>query len=530
MDSCVAEYGEKEVNLMNRVKTAIIDIGSNTIRLVLYKYDKKEGLHEFGNIKTVARLRTYLLPSGEMSEEGIRLLSQTLLSFKQILADYEVTNILAAATAAIRQAINKDEIVERMKKETGIELDILSEEEEAYFGFLAVVNSMDTPSAVTIDIGGGSTEITLFKNKKLQKTYSFPFGTVSLKQKFVGGSVINEEERQALHAYVREQFETLGWIREVGLPIIAIGGSARNVAQIHQQQIDYPISGVHHYEMHKPDLLALKRNLGKMTFEQLKQLDGLSTDRADIIVPALEVFTTLMDVVGTDSFQLSKKGLREGLIINKVLQEDAKAFDKYNVFAENAKRFAFEYGRSEEEMNTLHRLSGQLYRECCDLELFTYQEEDLKLIQRAAKVFSIGEYIELDSSSQHTFYLLSNQSIAGMNHIGRIKLALLASYKNRDYFRRFSAPFETWLTREEWKKLREFGALLKFVYALNVSKRNVTRQVTVEMADGVIHVNIIVKGSAIAEIYQAEKTKKHIERVFKREVQIHFKEERWKEV
>lgn len=136
---------------------------------MLYKYDKNEGLHEFGNIKTAARLRTYLLPSGEMSEEGIRLLSQTLLSFKQILEDYGVTDILAAATAAVRQAVNRDEVVERMKRETGIELDILSEEEEAYFGFLAVVNSMDTPSAVTIDIGGGSTEITLFKNKKLQK-------------------------------------------------------------------------------------------------------------------------------------------------------------------------------------------------------------------------------------------------------------------------------------------------------------------------------------------------------------------------
>ena len=179
-------------------------------------------------------------------------------------------------------------------------------------------------------------------------------------------------------------------------------------------------------------------------------------------------------------------------------------------------------------MATLHQLSGQLYRECCDLELFSYKEENLKLIQRAAKVFAIGEYIELDSSSQHTFYLLSNQSIAGMNHIDRIKLALLASYKNKDYFRRFSAPFQSWLTREELKNLKDFGALLKFVYALNVSKRNVAKQVTLEMVDGVIQIHVVVKGSAIAEIYEAERTKKHIERVFKREVQIHFKEERWK--
>ena len=117
---------------MTGLKTAIIDIGSNTIRLVLYAYSEKEGLHEFGNIKTVARLRTYLLSSGEMSEEGIQVLADTLNSFRHILADYQVTDIKAVATAAVRQAINNEEIIMRMKKETGITIDILSGEEEAY--------------------------------------------------------------------------------------------------------------------------------------------------------------------------------------------------------------------------------------------------------------------------------------------------------------------------------------------------------------------------------------------------------------
>ena len=519
---------KKEVNRMQKLKTAIIDIGSNTVRLVMYQYDKDEGLHEFGNMKTVARLRTHLLPSGEMSEEGMRTLSETLVSFKQILEDYGVTDIQTVATAAVRQASNNERIVEKMKEDSGIKIDILSEEEEAYFGFLAVVNSMDTPSAVTIEIGGGATEITLFKNKKLLKTHSFPFGTVSLKQKFVKGAIMDDEERKLLHAYVKQQFETLSWIRDVNLPIVAIGGSARNVAQVHQQQVDYPISGVHQYEMHQDDLMELKKDLGSMTFEQLKQLDGLSSDRADIIVPAIEVFTTLMAVVGTTSFQLSKKGLREGLIIDRVLQGDAEAFDKYNVFAENARRLAFQYGRSEEETKTLASLSKQFYVECCNLELFPFHEEDLELIQRAAKVFSLGEYIELDSSSQHTFYLLANQSIAGMNHVNRVKLALLASYKNRDYFRRFAAPFMSWFTREELKKLRDFGALLKFIYGLNVSKRNVVKKIELELVQDRIHIHIVTKDRAVAEVYQAERTKKHIERVFKRQVVIHFEEERWK--
>lgn len=511
---------------MKKIKTAIIDIGSNTIRLVLYSYNKNEGLKEFGNIKTVARLRTYLLPNGEMSEDGIQLLAETLKSFRLILADYNVTDVKAAATAAVRQAINNEEIIARMKEETGIIIDILTEEEEAYYGFVAVAHSMDTPSAVTIDIGGGSTEITLFINKKLQKTISFPFGTVSLKQKFVNGTIINKGEREKLREFVKEQFASLKWIADAGLPIIAIGGSARNIAQIHQQKIGYPLSGVHQYEMKLSDLQQLCDYLSEFSYEGLKQLDGLSSDRADIIVPALEVFIALMSTVSTNLFQISKKGLREGLIISRVLQGNPQAYDKYNVFEESGRQLALAYGRTEVEVQTLESLTEQFYRGCSNLQLFDYSEADLQLLKKAAKVYAIGEYIELDSYSQHTFYLISNQSIPGMSHINRVKLALLASYKNRDYFLRFSQQFDSWISKEDFKKLRDFGAILKFVYALNMTKRNVVKNIAIEKVSNQFHIKILTSERAIAEIAQAEKQKKHIERVFKSEVNLKFKEER----
>ncbi len=507
---------------VERVKTAIIDIGSNTIRLVLYKYNKQEGLHEFGNIKKVARLRSYIQENGEMSEQGIQVLADTLTSFKKILDDFEVNDIKTAATAAVRQAKNNMEIIKRMEEQTGISIDLLSEEEEAYFGFVAIAHSMDTPSAVTIDIGGGSTEITLFKNKKLQKTISFPFGTVSLKQRFVSGDIINEDEKKLLRQYVKKQFDNLEWIKNVQLPVIAIGGSARNIAQIHQHLINYPISGVHQYEMTNNHLTELSNYLGGMTFEQLKQLDGLSSDRADIIGIALEVFRVLMSQVDATFFQISKKGLREGLIINRVLQSDPEAFDKYNVFDENAKRITFKYGRSEEECKMLSSLSEQLYKECCTLNCFSFNEKHLDLIKKAAQVYLIGEYIELDSSNQHTFYLIANQSIAGMNHVDRVKLALLASYKNKDYFRRFSAPFTAWIDREELKLLKDYGAILKFVYSLNVSKRNVVKSVKLEKLHDTILVNVKADNLPMAEIYQSERQKKYIERILKKTVQIQF--------
>lgn len=509
---------------MNELKTAIIDIGSNTVRLVLYRYEKEEGLREIGNIKTVARLRTYLQPSGEMSEEGIKILTETLLTYKAILDDYEVTDVKAAATAAIRQATNREEILTLMKKQTGIQIELLTEEEEAYYGFVAVAHSIGTKSAVTIDIGGGSTEITVFENKELQQSHSFPFGTVSLKQRFVKGEIMNGSEKKELIAFVKEQFKSLPWIQNIGLPIIAIGGSARNVAQIHQQKHAYPIASVHGYEMTQGNLDELSVFLNNLSFHDLKQLDGLSTDRADIIVPALEVFNALMEIVGSGLFQITKKGLREGLVIQRILQTDKSAFDKYNVFEGNAKRFARQYGRSEEEADYLRHLTDQLYRECCHFGFLQHHPKDLHLLAKAARVFNIGEYIELSSASQHTFYLIANQSIDGLSHKERVKLALLASYKNKDYYQRFAAPFTEWMSREEYRKIRDFGAFLKFVYALNVSKRKIVKTIKMQTKEDYVQLSIYVKNNAAAEKYQANRQKKHLERALKIPIKINFVE------
>lgn len=519
----------KEVNNLDVLKTAIIDIGSNTIRLVLYHYDKEEGLREFGNIKTVARLRTYIQPSGEMSEEGIQVLTDTLLTFKAMLDDFEIVDVKAVATAAMRQAINRERILALMKERTGIQIELLTGEEEAYYGYMAVAYSMGTPSAITIDIGGGSTEITLFKDKQLQQTHSFPFGTVSLKQLFVKGDILNSSERKELITFVKEQLLSLPWIRDIKLPIIGIGGSARNVAQIHQQQREYPIASVHGYEIPKQELKDLRYYLDNMSYDELKQLDGLSTDRADIIEPALEVFCVLMEVVQSEVFQLTKKGLREGLVLQRILNSDKEAFDKYNVFEGNVRRLARQYGRSEIEMDYLKDLANQLYRACCRLNYLTFNEEDMQLLSKAAKVFNIGEYIELSSASQHSFYLIANQSIGGLNHKERVQLALLASYKNKDYYQRFASPFSGWFSREEYRKIRDFGAVLKFVYALNVSKRNIVHGLEMHKENDFARLDIFVKKNGVAEKYQAERHKKHLERVLKTTIKINFIEEGWKQ-
>lgn len=509
---------------MSVQKLAIIDIGSNTIRLVIYHFSLNSGLKEVTNIKSVARLRTQINEEGILSEEGINSLQKLLQSFKEMLVDYGVTNVRAVATASIRQAKNGGAVIEQMLKETGIEIELLSEDEEAYYGYFAVANTTSTPSAVTIDMGGGSTEITYFKDKKLQNSISLPFGSVSLKQQFMAGDTMTKKEHQEVYKFAQQQFKNVKWLSNLDIPVVGIGGSARNMAKMDMTRKKYPLTGVHQYRMSKKDFEEINEELSNLTYNELKKLDGLSSDRADIITPVAEVFNALMDVVGSRKFQFSRKGLREGLVISDILKIYPNAFDLEDVFQSSAAYLALEFGKSEGQIMHHANLAELFYKELCEVGIWTYSEEEVAILRQGAKVFLIGEYLEVDAVNHHTFYLLSNRSINGLNHKERVRLALLASYKNKDYFYNFLKPFTEWFSKEEVQMLIRLGSLLKLIYALDASKRGIVTKIELEFdkEKETIYLTNTTKGNPLAESYQGNRQKKHFERVIKKDVILYF--------
>lgn len=158
------------------------------------------------------------------------------------------------------------------------------------------MNSTSFSEGITVDIGGGSTEVTYFRNREILEYHSFPFGALSLKQ-FIKEDIPTEEELEKIRTYLEYQFRTLPWLIDKKLPLIAIGGSARNLVKIHQNLICYPIAGVHLYKMKEEDIKNVKEELEALSFIELQKLEGLAKDRADTIVPAVEVFHTLVNVI-----------------------------------------------------------------------------------------------------------------------------------------------------------------------------------------------------------------------------------------
>ncbi|SDH48774.1 exopolyphosphatase / guanosine-5'-triphosphate,3'-diphosphate pyrophosphatase [Alteribacillus persepolensis] len=506
-------------------KVAVIDIGSNSIRLVIHELDAKRGAREIHNLKKSARLSNYIDEHNCLTTEGFTILLQSLQQLEEVIEYHQVKNVKAVATAAIRNASNREKILSYIHKETSLTVRVLTEAEEARYGYLAVVNSTYVTDGITIDIGGGSTEITLFQNRELLYSHSFPFGALTLKKQFFPDSEPEKNDIQQLLTFIHQQFAALPWLKQTAnLPVVGIGGSARNMSLVHQAQMNYALSGLHQYTMTPQDVKATLALFEKLSLKEREELDGLSKDRADVIIPAAAVIYQLIDYVHANYFLMSHKGLRDGLLFEEVLRDTSQQYFP-SVAEESFFQLSREFEINEHDVKAVGAIAGSLYQSLVPyLPSSLKKENNLYLLEQSARVLYMGEFINHEASSQHTFYVLTNRSIDGISHQNRLALASIASFKSKSWFKRLIRPFRSMLTKQELKRYELLGSILKLSYSLDRTKRRVVEHIAVEKQNRGLSVYIYCRNhvSFHFEELKSKKYKKHIEKVIKKPVHLYF--------
>ncbi|WP_257985209.1 Ppx/GppA phosphatase family protein [Bacillus sp. T33-2] len=502
-------------------KLAVIDIGSNTIRLTVYNYKAKSILKEIENIKVSARLQSYLDSDQMLTSEGLNILLDSLAVFKEIVSLHKVTSIKVFATAAIRKAKNQLEIKQVIHEKTGFSVEVLPGQSEAYYGFLGVINSTYLKDGVTIDIGGGSTEITLFLNRKMVHAHSFPFGVISLKQQFIKGQTPSIEELDRLSAYLMTKFQEIDWLIDCQLPIIGIGGSARNLAKMDQAGRNYPIDSIHQYEINLNDIVAVKEKLSSLSFEEIQRVEGLSKERSDIIIPAIEVFLSMYRIVNAPFFQFSQKGIRDGILYEKLLNDGAED-ENQEPLEKSLYQLAFEHDVDVDKRSQTVKTAEMIFNAIRESDVCELNGNELIDLRNAGSIYKLGEFFDRDSAGSHTFYLLSNRSLDGISHRDRIKLALLAAYHSKNSFKENIKPFKEWYTNEEKQKIKLLGAILKFSFILSSTKREIIQDIRFSEGKDMVAMEIYCNKSWQVEQQAASKQVKHLEHALGKNITLHF--------
>jgi len=297
---------------------AVIDLGSNSVRMSINKVEgEKWAVVE--RLRETVRLSEGMEKDNFLKEEAIKRVIDALIKFCEIAKAYKCVSIAAIATAAVRNAANKEMFLSRVKEATGIDFKVISGEEEAYYAFLALRETQGVKNGIILDTGGGSTELTLVKNGEMLKTVSLPLGAVVLTERMAHSS------ESQLYRYVASHVGAVNWIDECGsLPVFATGGSARTLAMLCKKK-PLTIKEIDGLKLTYRHVAQMYQKIFNTPLKSRADIPGMDKERADIILAGLTPLKVLMDMTGSPEMTVCNSGVKEGVFFRLLDEMKKKA-------------------------------------------------------------------------------------------------------------------------------------------------------------------------------------------------------------
>lgn len=300
------------------MKYAIIDIGSNSIRLTVYRHDEEDGqVYIQFKDKVMAGLAGYV-EDGDLSEKGIRKACDALKIYRKVLGNLAIENIYPFATASLRNIGNAREVLARIKSETGFEVDIISGEEEARLDFIGATKVVNIDRGMLVDIGGGSTEIVLFKDGNIECAHSIPVGSLNMYKKHVKRLLPSKEEKRAITKDVKKEIEKLNIeCSEKQQKMCGVGGTLRAA-----RKLGIEITGRENADR-EVDASDVKKVMKVLEGEEKETIDRILRvvpERIHTILPGMIILSSIIKHFEAEQIYVSSYGAREGYLYKNVLE------------------------------------------------------------------------------------------------------------------------------------------------------------------------------------------------------------------
>ena len=329
-------------------RTAIVDIGSNSIRLVVYQGPARLPAILF-NEKVMAGLGRGLAETGAISADSLRMAEDALYRLAEVAREMEVDQLRTVATAAVRDASNGQALL-AIAADAGLDVELLSGEEEAIGAGYGVLSAIPGADGIVGDLGGGSLELIRVKGGAVQDRVSFPLGVLRVAAIRKGPG--------ALQRRVAKLLEQAGWSgRGEGLPLYLVGGSWRSLARLDMYLGDYPLPVIHQYAMPRDAITRMGRTIAQVNKAWLRAVPGLQSSRAGTLGDATALLTVLLKELRCERTIVSAYGLREGLLY-QALDEKTRALDPLIVAARDEAR---RHGRFAEHGDLLDTWIAPLF-------------------------------------------------------------------------------------------------------------------------------------------------------------------------
>lgn len=399
-------------------RVAVIDIGSNSIRMVVYEKTSRFAFHLLHEAKSKVRISENAYQnSGNLQEIPMQRTYFALQDFLSIASSFKATKILCVATSALRDAPNRKEFISRIKNELHLNIKVIEGQKEAYLGAIACANLLpEQTNALSVDIGGGSTEFAYINKKDVSNTVSLKLGTVRLKELYFDTNKVDEAVM-----YIDAELNVLNDLNPSS--IIGIGGTFRALASAIMLDTKYPLDKLHAYEF---DINKFKSHIEAIldaNESKLKKL-GIKPERYDVIKPGALILSRILKKLTVSNLITSGVGVREGAYLADLLRNSKdKLPNNYNT---SVRYLLDSHTQDTNFSNQLSQLSKNIFDLSYEhLKIDKKYRSDLAI---AAKLYPIGSSVHFYSKNKHSYYLIQTALEYGFTHKQIILIATLARY------------------------------------------------------------------------------------------------------
>ena len=481
-------------------RIAVIDLGSNTNRLVVLNTQVGYSYRLEDQVREVVRLRHGMTEQG-LSEDAFERGFSTMQLFKNFCDSTHVSKIIAVATSAVREAANGPLFVQQVREQIGLELRVLTGEQEAYYDTLGALNEVSVQRGVILDIGGGSIQLSEVRKRRFQEGVSLTLGALALTERFVTHDPVTKDEYAALQKEIERQLDMVKWLKKQdGEPLIGLGGTIRNLAKIQSENDGYPLYTLHGFVLKRESVEESIKLFKKLPVDERKNIPGLTPDRADIILPGAMTLLEVMKRMDVNEIAVSEHGVREGVFLEYFWEHldppilpDVRRFSVLNLA-----RF---YNYEKEHSNHVRFLAERMFWQLTPLH--GYGSKVFDLLDAAALLHDIGRIIDYRGHHKHSQTLVENNGLPGFNPRELALIGLLTR------FHRKGNPsidgYEMLLDKDDLTLLTRLSAILRMAETLERGRNANVNDVIATWDDDELRLTLITDSYPSVELWQAER-------------------------
>jgi exopolyphosphatase / guanosine-5'-triphosphate,3'-diphosphate pyrophosphatase len=514
------------------LKLAAIDIGSNSIKLIVVEAAGSDSFAVLGREKEVVRLGHDTLRQGFLAPEAVARAAETVKRYRSLAEGRGAERVLAIATASVREASNASEFIAEVERHSGVRVEVLSGIEEArLIGLAASFGCAGEANAplLNVDIGGGSTEISLVRDGVPQELFSVKLGAVGLTERFISNDPPKQKEVRALRETVRAALERpareMGgarWQHATGTSgsIIALGEVLRLRAL---KDAGREASGAQPAGAGVPlvPLARLNERLAAVSVAERRGVPGLSAQRAEIVVAGGQILEGVMRALGLNYLRTCDYALREGAVIDYLRKVEAEKSPPVPDISDPrlrgvhavGRRFGYEEAHARQTARLCEKLFDALAAE------YGLTRQHRTLLSAAALLHDSGYHIAHESHHKHALYLIKNSELTGFSEAERDVIANVARY-HRGATPRDRHPDFAALGPQDRQTVSRLAGVLRLADAFDRSHDSRVRDLSVTHSGHVMHVQLHAAGDCDREIFAAEQKRDLFEQAFECRVEF----------